>query len=109
MAHITGLVLACVLGSVAVVAQEPSSLGPQPDGSSTAQAVGWETPISPVQLAKNVLHDQKPIWTFPWKAVRGKHWKPVLAVVAGTAGLVILDPHTEPNLHDPTRFSSYKT
>ena len=109
MAHSTRLVLACVLGSVAVVAQEPSSLGPQPDGSSTAQAVRWETPISPMQLAKNVLHDQKPIWTFPWKAVRGKHWKPVLAVVAGTAGLVILDPHTEPYFHDPSRFSSYKT
>jgi hypothetical protein len=109
MAHITGLVLACVLGSVAVVAQEPSSLGPQPDGSSTAQAVGWETPISPVQLAKNVLHDQKPIWTFSWKAVRGKHWKPVLAVVVGTVGLVALDPYTEPYFHDQSRFSAYKT
>jgi len=62
-----------------------------------------------MQLASNVLHDQKPIWTFPWKAVRGKHWKPVLAVVAGTVGLVVLDPHTEPYFHDGSRFSAYKT
>ncbi|MGA2271693.1 MAG: hypothetical protein ABSH44_24790 [Bryobacteraceae bacterium] len=65
MAHTTGLVFACVLGSAAIMAQEPSSLGPRPGGSSTAQAVEPETSISPVQLAKNVLHDQKPIWTFP--------------------------------------------
>ena len=62
-----------------------------------------------MQLAKNVLHDQKPIWTFSWKAVRGKHWKPVLAVVVGTVGLVALDPYTEPYFHDQSRFSGYKT
>lgn len=109
MAHTTGLVLACLLGSGAILAQQPSSLAPQPGGSSTAQAVGPETAISPVQLAKNVLYDQKPIWTFPGKAVRGKHWKPVLAVALGTAGLVVLDPYTEPYFHDPSRFSGYKT
>ena len=109
MAHITGLVLACVLGSAAIVAQQPSSLGPQPGGSSTAQAVAPETVISPVQLAKNVVHDQKRIWTFPGKVVRGKHWKPVLAVVLGTAALVALDPYTEPYFHDASRFSAYKT
>ena len=109
MAHTTGLVLACVLGSATIVAQQPSSLGPQQDGSSTAQAVGSETAISPVQLGKNVLRDQKAIWTFPGKAVRGKHWKPVLAVALGTAGLVVLDPYTEPYFHDQSRFSAYKT
>src|SRR5664280_2663025 len=103
MAYSIRLVLVCILGSAAIVAQEPSSLGLLPGGSSTAQAVGLETPISPVQLAKNVLHDQKPIWTFPWKAVRGKHWKPVLAVAVGTAGLVALDAYTEPYFHDGSR------
>ena len=109
MAHTTGLVFACVFGSAAIVAQQPSSPAPQPGGSSTAQAVESETAISPVQLAKNVLHDQKPIWTFPGKAVRGKHWKPVLAVALGTAGLVALDPYIEPYFHNPSRFSAYKT
>ena len=68
MAHTRGLALACILGSATILAQQPSSLGPQPDGSSTAQAVRSETAISPVQLGKNVLRDQKAIWTFPGKA-----------------------------------------
>ena len=109
MAQTVGVVLVWVLGSTAIAAQEPSSLGSQPEGSSTAQAVGSEIPISPVQLAKNVLHDQKPIWTFPGKAVRGKHWKPILAVALGTAGLVVLDPYIEPYFHNRSRFSGYNT
>ena len=109
MAHFTGLVLACVLGSAASMAQSPGFLGPQPDGWSAAQAVESEAAISPMQLAKNVLHDQKPIWTLPEKAARGKHWKPVLAVVLGTAGLVVIDPYIEAYFHDQSRFSAYKT
>ena len=109
MAHTTGLVLACILGSATIVAQQPISLGLQPGWSPTAQAVGSETAISPVQLGNNVLRDQKAIWTFPAKAVRGKHWKPLLAVALGTVGLVILDPHIEPYFHDQSRFSGYKT
>jgi membrane-associated phospholipid phosphatase len=35
--------------------------------------------------------------------------KPVVAVVAGTAALVVLDPHTEPYFNDPRRFNGYKT
>lgn len=92
MAHTAGLVFACVLGSAAAVAQQPSSP---------------ETPISPKQFALDVLHDQKPIWTLPRQAV--KHWKPILAVALGTTGLVLLDPYTEPYFHDRSRFSSYKT
>ena len=33
------------------------------------------------------MHDQKPIWTFPWQVAKGKHWKPVAAVVARHRGL----------------------
>ena len=88
MAHTASLILACVFGSAAILAQQPSPLAPQPDGSIAAQAAGSETVISPVQFAKNVLRDQKPIWAFPERAVRGKHWKPALAVALGTATLV---------------------
>jgi hypothetical protein len=103
------LILACIFGSAAIVAQQPSLVEPQPEGSLTALAVGAETAISPVQLAENILHDQKPIWTFPERVVRGQHWKPVVAVALGTAALVALDPDTEPFFHDPSRFGSYKT
>jgi membrane-associated phospholipid phosphatase len=92
MAHTAGLVFACVLGSAAAVAQQPAPV---------------EAPISPKHFAIDILHDQKPIWTFPGKAV--KHWKPILAVALGTTGLVLLDPYTEAYFHDPSRFSSYKT
>jgi membrane-associated phospholipid phosphatase len=108
MAHITGLVLACVLGSAAILAQEPISQGEQPGESPTAQTELPETAISPVQLAKDVLHDQKRIFTFPLRAVQGKHWEPVLAIALGTVGLVALDPYTEPYFHDRS-FSTYKT
>ena len=108
MARTAGLLLACVLGSVAAVAQEPSSPAPLTDSSSTTQAEASETPISLKQFATNILHDQKPIWTFPWKAVRGKHWKPVLGVSLATTGLVVLDPYTESYFRRPG-FDSYKT
>ncbi len=98
MAHAPGLVLAFVLGATAIQGQPPDTEAPQS-----------EPAISPMQLAKNALYDQKPVWTFPGKVVRGKHWKPVLGVVLGTAGLVALDPYTEPYFHDQSRFGSYKT
>jgi membrane-associated phospholipid phosphatase len=61
------------------------------------------------QWSTNILRDQKPIFTFPWRLVHGEHWKPVLAVVAGTAALVVLDPYTEPYFHNNSRFGTYKT
>ena len=94
MAITAGLVFVCLLGSAAAVAQQPSSP---------------ETPMSPKQLAIDILHDQKPIWTFPGKAVTGKHWKPILAVAAGTIGLVVTDPYTERYFHERPSFGGYKT
>jgi hypothetical protein len=68
-----------------------------------------ETPIAPMQFAKNVLYDQKPVFSFPATVVHGKHWKPVIAVTLVTAGLVAFDPYTEPYFHNRSRFASYKT
>ena len=97
------LVAVCVFSSAAALAQQSTG------SSSEPQAVESETLISPKQLVTRILHDQKPIWTLPWQAVRGNHWKPVAAVVAGTAALVVLDPHTEPYFNNPRRFNGYKT
>jgi membrane-associated phospholipid phosphatase len=109
MAHTAGLIFACVLGAAAAAAQQSSSPEPPNDNSTTTQAVAPEPLISPRQFATNILHDQKPIWTLPWKAVKGKHWKPVLVVVLATGGLVVADPHIEPYFHNESRFGSYKT
>jgi membrane-associated phospholipid phosphatase len=108
MAHTTGLVLACVLGSAAMLAQEPDVQALQPAESPTVQAEPPETAISPKELVKDVVHDQLRIFTFPVRAVHGKHWEPVLAIALTTIGLVALDPYTEPYFHDRS-FDTYKT
>ena len=108
MAHTTGLVLALVLGSAAILAQEPDPQEEQPGESPTVQAEQPESAISPMEMVKDVVHDQKRIFTFPVRAVQGKHWEPVLAIALTTVGLVALDPYTEPYFHDRS-FSTYKT
>jgi membrane-associated phospholipid phosphatase len=47
-------------------------------------------------LPRDFLLDQKDIWLFPTQLARGRHWIPTLAVVGGTAGLIVADPHIMP-------------
>ncbi|MFP5235326.1 MAG: phosphatase PAP2 family protein [Acidobacteriota bacterium] len=48
-------------------------------------------------LPRDFLHDQKEIWlSFPGQLAHGKHWVPVLAVSAVTAGLVFADKYEMP-------------
>lgn len=108
MAHPIRLVLACVIGSAALVAQQADAPGLQPDRTTSAQTSLTETPISPGRLVKNIVSDQKPIFTFPWRVAHGNYWKPVLAVTLATTALVVSDPYTEPYFHDRS-FSAYKT
>jgi PAP2 superfamily len=51
---------------------------------------------SPALMVQRIATDQKRIWMFPLKTAEGKHWKPILAVVGATAGLVALDPTDTP-------------
>ncbi len=82
---------------------------PQSEADRLTAAAPAETPISLKRLPLDILHDQKTIWTFPGKLVRGEHWKPVLAVALGTAGLVALDSHTQGYFHNRPGFNSYRT
>lgn len=91
------------------LAQQPIPQEASADRTSNLLVQDAETLISPKQLVLNVLHDQKPIWTFPGKLAQGKHWKPVTAVVAGTAALIILDPYTEPFFRNRPGFDGYAT
>ena len=97
--------LACFLAGGAA-AQVPQQL---PPAVSTAQTEQAESPITLKQFAGNIARDQKPIFTFPWRAAQGKHWKPVLGVTLGTAALIIADPYSERFFHNRTEFDSYKT
>jgi membrane-associated phospholipid phosphatase len=47
-------------------------------------------------LPGDFLHDQKDLWTFPFKVFRGHHLLPVALVVGGTVGLIYADPHVMP-------------
>jgi membrane-associated phospholipid phosphatase len=61
---------------------------PPPDAS---RVITWRT------LPGAFLHDQKDIWfVFPGQVARGRHWVPLLAVSAVTAGLVFADRYDMP-------------
>ena len=59
-------------------------------GSPEEREVSWRS------LPKDFLHDQKDIWLFPVQLAKGRHWLPTLAIVGGTAGLIVADPHVMP-------------
>ena len=62
------------------------------DGSDSPseREVTWRS------LPKDFLHDQKDIWLFPGQLAKGRHWLPTLAIVGGTAGLIVADSHAMP-------------
>jgi len=47
-------------------------------------------------LPGDFLHDQKDLWTFPLRLVKGRNLVPTLLVVGGTVGLIYADPHDMP-------------
>src|SRR5690242_14997098 len=65
----------------------PSSHGDDP---ASQRVVSWRT------LPKDFVHDQKGIWLFPTQLAKGRYWVPTLAITAGTAGLIVADPHAMP-------------
>jgi membrane-associated phospholipid phosphatase len=101
------VLVASALGSLLATAQSQDSQ--QPGADTAVAATAPEAPISLKQLPIDILHDQKNIWTFPLKPVRGQHWRPVLAVTVGTTALAFVDPHIESYFHDHAGFSTYKT
>lgn len=59
--------------------------------SPSNREVSWRS------LPKDFLHDQKGIWLlFPAQLAKGHYWLPTLAIAAGTAGLIVADPHAMP-------------
>src|SRR3954454_23368509 len=51
--------------------------------------------VSLKSFARNFFSDQKMIWTFPAKLATGKHVVPTLAVLGGTAAVVVAVDPTE--------------
>jgi hypothetical protein len=78
----------------------PSS-GNAPASSDEGRPVSWKL------VVPNFLSDQKHIWLFPLRLAEGQHWKPTLAAVGITAGLVALDPHTAPYFRHTDHFLTF--
>lgn len=89
----TPLNWACAQDGPADLPDSPSHVSRSaPDHDSPSdRAVSWRT------LPKDFLQDQKGIWLlFPTQLAKGRDWLPTLAIIGGTAGLIVADPHAMP-------------
>ena len=69
----------------------------KPSTSSSDRDVSWSS------LPGDFLRDQKAIWSFPAQLAKGRNWLPTLAIVGGTAGLIVADPHVMPYFRSHSR------
>jgi len=106
-----GFLSLCLMASAVVLPgqSEPTSSGDtgrvadsrHPLDAAPERCVSW------IGLPRNLLADQKRVWTFPLRAARGKDWKPTLAVVAAAGALIALDPHDAPYFRRTSSFTVF--
>jgi len=95
-------VLALCLASCAVAKSQnisaslPDAPIPTAEAQKASSASINDVDISWKNLPRRILADQKNIWLFPTQLARGRYWVPTLAVVGGTAGLIVADPKIAP-------------
>lgn len=90
------LTLCAVSRSQNISASLPDAPIPTADARRASSAAIDDTDISWKKLPRRILRDQKDIWLFPTQLARGRYWVPTLAVVGGTAGLIVADPKIAP-------------
>jgi membrane-associated phospholipid phosphatase len=88
---------ACAQDGYADLPDSPSALSRAKHGNQVEREVSWRT------LPKDFLHDQKNIWLFPTQWAKGRYLLPTLAIVGGTAGLIVADPHVMPYFRNHSR------
>src|SRR5215475_7191231 len=86
------LTAAALANSQNVTASLPDAPIPTADAQRAFSASIDDIDISWKKLPRRILGDQKDIWLFPTQVARGRYWIPTLAVVGGTAGLIVADP-----------------
>jgi membrane-associated phospholipid phosphatase len=79
-----------------ISASLPDAPIPTADAQRASSAAIDDVDISWKKLPRRILADQKDIWLFPTQLARGRYWIPTLAVVGGTAGLIVADPKIAP-------------
>jgi membrane-associated phospholipid phosphatase len=105
------VMLAVVVAGTCETAHSQTANPQWPDSPSHARESAGESANSPTNrevtwrsLPMDFLHDQKGIWvSFPAQLAKGHYWLPTLAVVGGTAGLIIADPHAMPYFRSHAR------
>src|SRR5580704_1968173 len=82
--------------SQTVSASLPDAPVPTAEAQRASSMSADDIDISWKKLPRRILTDQKAIWLFPTQLARGRYWIPTLAVVGGTAGLIVADPKIAP-------------
>src|SRR3984957_17867549 len=82
--------------SQSISASLPDAPIPTADAQRASSAAIDDIDISWKKLPRRILAVQKDIWLFPTQLARGRYWVPTLAVVGGTAGLIVADPKIAP-------------
>jgi membrane-associated phospholipid phosphatase len=86
--------------------------GPVADAESAPQTAAGGTASDASSLGigdvlRRVGHDQRSIWGFPLKAIRGAHMKATVPFVATAIALVVLDSHDTPYFRRTSRFGTF--
>lgn|SRR6266404_206635 len=97
----------CSPANWACAQDDHAALPDSPSHVSRSSGHGNDLPsdreVSWRSLPKDFLQDQKNIWLFPVQLAKGRHWLPTLAIVGGTAGLIVADPHAMPYFRSHAR------
>lgn len=105
-------VLLGLAGSFQVSGQSGAPAQPPPPDSASAPPVqpppaAYERPVSWTMLPRNLVSDQKRVWTFPAKLGRKRVWIPAAVVLGATAALVAADPHVASYFRNTTSFGGF--
>jgi membrane-associated phospholipid phosphatase len=87
------------------VANEPPDTAAAPAPSPEPDS---ERPVSWKLLYRNVIADQKQIWSFPARLVQGQNLAPTAAVLGTTAGLFYVDPIEAGYFRRTTTFHEFR-
>jgi len=95
----------------------PLAAQEKPNAAATPSAASQTTPpsccsdtdrsVSLRQLPGNLLADQKDIWLFPTKLVKGEHIWPTIGILAPTAVFIATDAHSAPPFRNTDNFSGF--
>jgi membrane-associated phospholipid phosphatase len=88
----------------------PSPNEPAETAAAPAQSpeAPYDRPVSWKLLFRNVISDQKHIWTFPVRLAQGQNLIPTAAVAGVTAGLFYADPKESAYFRNTTTFNGFR-